>query len=726
MNYKLYKDKYLLNESSLKSWYLELENKEKEFKLKEKNIENYKTAVDILNMLRTSKINSKRNKITEMITSGCQDIFQKDYELKILSNDELKKSSLKEIKYNIILYKNGTEVARNEKLLESSGGGVLSVISVLIKIIINIIYSKEKFFVFDESMSQVSESYQQRLSSFLKTLCEKQELTIVLITHMDNLSSYADYIYHFIGSFDKDNVPLLSLKRELKIDTAPYYELNLENFQSIKKMGLRFKGFTVIKGENDIGKSAVVRAINSIIYNDFKENYVRSNKPKTERTSITFSKVAEDKTIFSMNLIKNPTGIFYNINGEDYHGKQLSKDAIQNELEKNGFGSFINGDGLADLTNTKRNKISNLAITNQNDQLYLLDNTSAENNKIISYIFQATTINNGLLRIKEKVRDIAKESKFFQDEINKLKDKISKREKYVMYLKMVFYKELLKDLMDYQKQNTKLIEKSLLLKTIYKNTETVYLLKSSLSLMIKKDNFESLKNRTIKIKTVLEKIETDKLSLLNQYHYYKNLITWKNKKSELNSHLILWNKKRIEKDCVSLKINSLKLKIVLEYKKKLNDINTNKNSVSKKLHSFTPLLEKKETLKKDILTIHEQYKKINSLKEKLILLKTNKGKIIVLLNDILYRKTLLSQIDNNEKKQVIKLENLKELVLKYIKMNDVKKQFNNRKELVLKMNTSLEKKKKIESELAEIVEHENSIKNNYVCKHCEGKGYIFN
>jgi len=45
--------------------------------------------------------------------------------------------------------------------------------------------------------------------------------------------------------------------------------LNLENFQRIKTAELKFKGFTVIRGESNLGKSSVRRAIESLLYGGF-------------------------------------------------------------------------------------------------------------------------------------------------------------------------------------------------------------------------------------------------------------------------------------------------------------------------------------------------------------------------------------------------------------------------------------------------------------------------
>ena len=437
----LYKNKYQQTINALDIHNKTLKENKKDFDNLETTINNYLTALEVLYILRTSKINEKRDKILTMINIGCKDIFEKNYELKIVTTDEIEESSLKEIKYHIILYKNDIEIARNEKLLQASGGGVLSVISVLIKIIINIIYNKDRFFIFDEAMAKVSEQYQTRLSSFIKKLCEKQEITFVLITHMKKLADSADYTYNFKGDFDKNNIPILVLEDEIIVKDYPQYHLHIKNFQSIIDLNIVFSRFTVIQGANDIGKSAIVRAVNSLLSNSFLDTYIRFNKNRNDRCSVHFKKYISEKDLaFDIKMTKEPTGIVYNINGNELRGKALAKDSIADQLNNFGYGNILNDNSLTEFSHKKRNKFGNITITNENDQLYLFDNSSVDNNKIISYIFQATTINNGIIKVKDKIKEFKKDKKYINDNIKKISDIISlkEKEKNIVYLQYLF------------------------------------------------------------------------------------------------------------------------------------------------------------------------------------------------------------------------------------------------------------------------------------------------
>ena len=68
--------------------------------------------------------------------------------------------------------------------------------------------------------------------------------------------------------------------------------INIENFQSIHSASFNINGFTVLVGENDIGKSSSFRAIHSLFNNRSGDAFITLNKPYS-RVSCSF----EDKCI---------------------------------------------------------------------------------------------------------------------------------------------------------------------------------------------------------------------------------------------------------------------------------------------------------------------------------------------------------------------------------------------------------------------------------------------
>lgn len=90
----------------------------------------------------------------------------------------------------------------SNKLDESFGGGLLSIVSFLFQTVVNILVKNERLLVFDETLNFVSRSYQPALSQFIKQLCEEMHLTLVLITHQPTVMESADRLYEAYAAND--------------------------------------------------------------------------------------------------------------------------------------------------------------------------------------------------------------------------------------------------------------------------------------------------------------------------------------------------------------------------------------------------------------------------------------------------------------------------------------------------------------------------------------------
>ena len=59
-------------------------------------------------------------------------------------------------------------------------------------------------------------------------------------------------------------------------------EVTIKNFQSIKNVNFKIDGFTVIVGKNNIGKSAVIRAVDAALGNELGKEFIRKGEKETE------------------------------------------------------------------------------------------------------------------------------------------------------------------------------------------------------------------------------------------------------------------------------------------------------------------------------------------------------------------------------------------------------------------------------------------------------------
>jgi len=478
-------------------------------------------AKRLLEMLKTAKVKVKKDFILDVINNALLDIFDQDIKLEIRSSDEDQKIQEKQtklnIKYDIILLENGIEIGRNEKLLTSNGGGVLSVISLLLKILTGYIYSKNKFYIFDESLAQVSEIYQERLSLFLKEFCKTYKFTIVLINHNPKLASHADMAYILAASQLSNGLKKLKIEklddmRETndvgEIVKNNSYEIEIENFQSIDNLKFEFDGFVSITGANNIGKSAVVRSVNSIIFNSFHETYLRQGAKQTRIKINHDDKWAE--------MIYKSKKIYYTFwDGEEVSGKKLAQDKIQEKMEQIGF-KFLNvGQKYKNWKADVRDQVDRLYVTTQYDKMYLIGSKSNDSDKLFNFLFDAEVIAQALLNanydlriLQQEQKDAFNQKRFLETEIETLKKKL-KIEKYYFLRELVGNIKSKNNIIDYAKQEIE-ITTTLLNKynTIIRSFNILNKYKNS---VLEIEKLEPIKNKGIilitKVKNILDKLK---------------------------------------------------------------------------------------------------------------------------------------------------------------------------------------------------------------------------
>ena len=98
-------------------------------------------------------------------------------------------------------------------------------------------------------------------------------------------------------------------------------KVQIKNFQSLRDVSLSIEGFTVIVGRNNLGKSAVFRAIKSALTNASGNFFVRTGE---SHTSIALEYP-------NLNLVwqKGKNVSKYEINGKVYELLKLGDDVLQ-------------------------------------------------------------------------------------------------------------------------------------------------------------------------------------------------------------------------------------------------------------------------------------------------------------------------------------------------------------------------------------------------------------
>jgi len=414
----------------------------------EHSLENWAGAKRLLEILKNHKLEKRKDFILTIINSALRDIFESDYRLDIIPKEMKGKSVSSTQKYDIVFYQNGIEIARNNELLSSNGGGVLSVASLFFKILIGYLYSKNKFYIFDEALSQVSPQYRERLSLFLREFCEKYGFTLVIVSQTEELETHAHLVYEVNSDIDKNNIPILNIVNIIgEQPQTDYFFSIIENFQSIKSASFFYKGFTIIRGPNNSGKSATLRAIESLIFNNFNTNLYPRKNPNGKKltTKIVFGHVDDQGNIKEIELRYKSNKIMFVIEGEEYFGKNLAADKLREAVEEIGFRYIDMKNMYKNFKGDLKEQTERIAYTNQYDGLFLVGAKTSDSEKIFSFLFNTENIALAIAQAKEAMQEQNKEHKELQVRLLEIQDDLNKKKKLIDYYLKIYYFKIIEE-----------------------------------------------------------------------------------------------------------------------------------------------------------------------------------------------------------------------------------------------------------------------------------------
>lgn len=140
-----------------------------------------------LNKLVDSRRDDIIEKITSLISFGLNSILDRQgMELKLDSRLQRGRQF-----YQFRLIDNGMEIDP----LKSCGGGVINILSILLRIVILSMSSNRKFLVIDEGFANLSANHREKAVDFLKLAAQKLGVQFLIVTHQEELKEAADMLY---------------------------------------------------------------------------------------------------------------------------------------------------------------------------------------------------------------------------------------------------------------------------------------------------------------------------------------------------------------------------------------------------------------------------------------------------------------------------------------------------------------------------------------------------
>ena len=634
-------------------------------------IELLNDSLKIVKLSKHYKIESRKKFILDIINQALMIVFDATYRIDIIAEEQ--SSNKFNIKYKLVLYKNDKDISSNNELYETSGGGVITVISFVLKILLGYINSQNKFYILDEVFSQISQEYRSGIAKLLRILSDKYGFTFLIISHEGLEQEDVDLVYRTDSVLDSDSFNKLKLTLEYEkpdlFKTKDYFELDVENFQAIKKLNMKIKGVTVIHGATDSGKSAIQRSIRSLITNSFNVNlYPRWRKTRSKLTTlIRLTKHTEESSRFVELEYKNKV-IYRSHTGDEFVGKKLASSNIFEILENFGFAQ-IPKENLEKLTGDLKQQTQRIFVTTQFDKLYLSDDRTGLE-KIFGIIFDSQLFNQLESAIKSDINQIEREMKllFTQKQTLELSAMNKKLEGFTAF------KSLLLDVNDL---NMKIDNNIKALNSLKNKQEVLSEIISSIKQVNRIAEFTdkyykyNVTSNELKLKQIKAEHYSNLIKLLQTQNNVKTLSEYQDKLELINKSIQSLN---LRKD---LKIQLIILTII----KNMNNINSQLNIGKIKMQI--------------------NLNKINLIKD--ILSKLNTLKLIERFNEI--------QSNTNSKKLELLTES-KETISKLI--------------LIEKFKEILNKQSNITDKISDLTKQESLLESKYqlkTCECCKGTGY---
>jgi DNA repair exonuclease SbcCD ATPase subunit len=151
-------------------------------------------AIGVLNSYADASQERLQRQIEALVSHGLRLIFDdQDMTFALRSNF---RGKLAVTDFVIRSTLDGQEIETS--VLDARGGGVAAVVGFILRVVLLLLRSDaDRILFLDESFAQVSADYEPKVAEFLRELCDRTGIRIVLVAHSDAFNDVADVAYRF-------------------------------------------------------------------------------------------------------------------------------------------------------------------------------------------------------------------------------------------------------------------------------------------------------------------------------------------------------------------------------------------------------------------------------------------------------------------------------------------------------------------------------------------------
>ena len=149
-------------------------------------------AVAFLNSFADERQEKVQRRVEELVTHGVRTIFGDDLSFHVISEQ---KANRTEVSFSL-RSSMGDQIVETP-ILDARGGGVAAVVGFLLRLIVKLLKDERPLLAMDETFAQLSADYEPRMAEFLRELVDQTGVQILLVTHSEAYSEFADRVYRF-------------------------------------------------------------------------------------------------------------------------------------------------------------------------------------------------------------------------------------------------------------------------------------------------------------------------------------------------------------------------------------------------------------------------------------------------------------------------------------------------------------------------------------------------
>jgi len=153
----------------------------------------YRKASAVFQALSDEETKHFHADMKTLVTAGLQAVFEEEMTFEIDFKVERNVISTK-----FLVGSNVGGTYCKFDILSAKGGGVADVVSFLLQfLMVYYLSDRRKLIIADEPFKNLSRSYKRRFAEFVKMICDKAGMQIIMVTHDEEYVDVADRVYRF-------------------------------------------------------------------------------------------------------------------------------------------------------------------------------------------------------------------------------------------------------------------------------------------------------------------------------------------------------------------------------------------------------------------------------------------------------------------------------------------------------------------------------------------------